>query len=196
MRMSELDDETPEVLVARVGLYAPVFHRALRGAIETARAYFRRAGGAARPFEPWLFAHLVRYELKQRLCDSLPPGTPISIDGDTIMSSVVVHLTDLEIRVRKSAPGEVPPPGPSERMLGWYAQTLDGGVAHNLLMLWHVDEGLSYAGVDIAFPYGGTAYAPLVRWVVPLADVVSGADDLDITLPPDAEEGGRDTGTS
>jgi hypothetical protein len=183
MRMPPTTDETPEAIVMRLAPYAATFHECLREAIGRAREVFAPRDGTRPPFESWLFAHHVRWELKQLLHHRLPAGTPVAVEELTIMSSVVVHLDDIEIRVRKSEPGEVPPPGPSQRMQGWYAQTLDGSVAANVL-LWHVDEELEYLGLDVAFPYGGTAAAPLVRWQVPLLEVAvaAPADDLEIAL--------------
>ena len=182
MRMA-VADPTPEAVVARLAPYAATFHACLAEAVARARAVFRPAPGVHRVHDPWLFAHHVRWELKQLLTERLPAGTPVAVEESTIMSSVVVHLDDLEIRVRKSEPGEVPPPGASERMIGWYAQTLDGSVSHNVLLLWHVDARLHYAGLDVAFPAGGNAYAPLVRWVVPLPETIGAADDLAIGMP-------------
>lgn len=177
-----LDAVTPEAIVARLSPYAPIFHECLAGAVLRARTMFEAPEGE-RPQEPWLFANRVRYELKQLLIAALPPGTPIAVEEQTIMSSVVVHLEDLELRFRKSEPGDVPAPGASQRMRRWYAQTLDGGVAHNILVLWHVDDRLEYVGLSVAFPFGGTSYAPLVDWIVPLPRHVGVPEDLDITVP-------------
>jgi hypothetical protein len=185
------DQDSPEAILALLAPYAPVFHDCWRGAVAEARQQFPVDGGRRPTFEPWLFAHLARWAFKRLLQERLRPGTPIDIDGDTIMSSVVVRLDDLVLRFRKSEPGEVPPAGSSTKMQGWYAQTLDGAVERHLLVLWHVDTALEYVGLDLAFPAGGTAYTPITRWVVPLVEYAAHRDDLPIELPsrlPDASE--------
>jgi hypothetical protein len=186
MRMTH-PTETPEAIIGRLAPYSSVFHACWREAVREAREQFPLEGERRPSFEPWLFAHRARWAFKRLLQEQLPPGTPIVIDGDTIMSSVIVRLDDLVIRFRKSKPGEVPPPGSSTKMQGWYAQTLDGSVEHHLLALWHVDETLHYGGLDIAFPSGGTAYTTITRWVVPLLESVGAADDLPISLPATAD---------
>lgn len=192
MRMAIDPEASPEAIVARLAPYAETFHGCVREAVARARALFAEREGRRPPFEPWLFANAVRWQLKELLAQALPPGTPIAVEEHTIMSSVVVHFEDLEIRFRKSEPGDVPAPGASRRMQRWYAQTLDGGVSRNILVLWHVDEQLGYVGLSVAFPFGGTAYAPLVDWIVPLPERAGVPDDLDISVPsPAASDGAR-----
>ena len=187
-------EDTPEAVLAHLAPYASIFHECWERAIAEARDNFPLLGTSRPTFEPWLFAHLARWAFKRHLAEQLPPGTPIIVDGKTIMSSVIVRLDDMVIRFRKSEPGEVPPAGSSTKMQGWYAQTLDGGVERNLLALWHVDDALAYTGLDLAFPSGGTAYTPITRWVVPLVARAGVRDDLPITRPrqvdmPEAEGG-------
>ncbi len=181
MRMTNAD-ETPEAIIVGLAPYSMVLHDCLRHAVDDARDQFPLEDGVRSTFEPWLFAHHVRWAFKRRLQAQLPPGTPITVDGDTIMSSVIVRLDDVVLRFRKSEPGEVPPPGSSTKMQMWYAQTLDGAVERHLLALWHVDDALRYTGLDIAFPSGGTAYTTITRWMVPLIEAIGAPDDLAIAL--------------
>lgn len=190
IRMSRPED-TPEAILALLAPYTLTFHECWRKAVEDARAQFRKVGDTPPPFDPWLFAHLARWAFKRLLQERLPPGTPIHVEDKTIMSSVIVRLDDVVVRFRKSEPGEVPPPGSSTKMQGWYAQTLDGRVERHLLALWHVDDALEYTGLDLAFPSGGTAHMTITRWVVPLVEPVGVADDLPITRPRTAADGTR-----
>jgi hypothetical protein len=119
-----------------------------------------------RPFDPWLWAHMVRYHARVRLGEpavrdwNLTPGIP--------HSGIEITKEPLTLRILKSLQDGPPNPGHSGSRRAFYQQCLqldfDGAVAPstggNLILDWSVNRKnldliLGLSKPTGTWPYGG-----------------------------------------
>lgn len=144
--------------LADLSPYFPTFYDAFESGTDHAKSVLQ---GIPAPYDPWLHAHLVRHWVK---CFLLQRGmdTEEYMPENLANSGLQLSLEGWFIRVRKSAHGEIPPPGRSRVQYCYYQQILpkEFGDMHNLLLLWNATAQGDFKGLSLVYPLS----ASLAKW--------------------------------
>ncbi len=173
----------PDSALQKIVPLAPILYDAFEAAVQQAREFFDSRNLAV---DPWLFANLVRFFVKQSLAGS---GHDVEYDLDDLANSGLrFAFEDWDIRILKAAwitvNGEshrtLPTPGKSEAKQEFYQQQLAfhenavgqlRAITLNVVILWDVTSGWNFSGLFLACPKNGGNYRASVETFWPIAQI-------------------------
>lgn len=144
--------------LADLSAYFPTFYDVFESGFDRAKSHFQEYDAA---YDPWLHAHLIRFHAKQ-LFIQRGMDTEEYQPENLANSGLQLFLEGWFLRMRKSANGDVPPPGRSRAQHCYYQQILpeDFGDMHNLLLLWNATSRGDFKGLSLVYPLS----ANVVKW--------------------------------
>ena len=140
--------------------------RAFETGTQHAAAYFKdQPGERARVRDPWLFAHLVRFQARTYLADR---GIDANIDLMWLaLSGVAVRFGRVDLRFLLSDDGRLPAPGRSWKKRAFYSQAIQNPLfilgdeqprlpaTLNIVVTWDYDSSGVLRGLVVHCPSGG-----------------------------------------
>jgi hypothetical protein len=154
--------EVPQVQVVLADLspYFSTFYSAFEAASHNGRGYFEER---SLNFDRWLYADLVRHWVKEALNQNALKAEYEPQDLGN--SGIQLMIKQWFVRVRKSLNGEVPLPGRSKRLQGYYRQlplSEEFSDMYNLLLLWNTTPAGDFKNLSLVYPIA----AGVAKWRV------------------------------
>jgi len=186
----------PDTVLAELTELRPLIYEALEVGTQAGRDHFAATGA---PFDPWLFAHLTRFYAKQHLIRN---GYPIDDEDRHSLEQVAYSGLWLrfqakdriyQIRILKSALGDLPSPGSSKVKQNYYQQLPVGltlrpeqeQLAVNLIVLWDVNGLHNLTDLSLVCPKDGDEsywFVPIPHPALSIPSQAMPAVDLDLPI--------------
>ena len=174
---------TPEQALADLSAVIPLLRHGLEaGTLKASEAEEKCFGNDLA--DPWLRAHIVRYETRSVLLDE---GVDIEVDEELALSGLRLSHAGYDIRVLKAdSNGGMPVPGRSRVKQQFFCQESFPEIptqAGNLIVLWHLNPDGSLDYLSLACPKHGDTYSAECYWHVEIPP------EAEFEVPPDSADG-------
>lgn len=171
MTMNPIEDLPPQLALEKLRSLHPLVYQAIEQAVEEAREFFSRE---KTPYEPYLFANLVRYKTR-RLLAELADGPIMFGLSNLANNGIEIEYDGIVIRVWKADEGQLPAPGVSRAKQEFYYQPYlpDLDISPEpvrLAVIWDTDSDHGLRELLLVCPKG--ANEPWMpgesHWLIPI----------------------------